>query len=375
MKDSNGIPGPDSSQETEAALKLNGSARKKILLVEDQKVTSKVEAYALEKMEYEVTIVISGEKAVEAIKTDPSIDLVLMDIELGEGIDGTEAARQILAVRNLPLIFLTAHSGQEMVEKVRGITRYGYVIKNSGDFVLRSSIEMTFELFDAHANLERKKEELRILSSHLQKVREEERTLIAREIHDELGQTLTSLKMDLTWLRGKLPEEQKYLHSRTYLMLKDLSSAIDTVHRIFTGLRPFILDDFGITAAIIGHTGNWQALTGISCALSLSSEEIPLPCEVATALFRICQEALTNVARHSGATEVKVSLVEKESSIVLTIEDNGRGITEQQSKGPAALGIMGMKEHAYALGGEVNIHGAQGKGTTLEATFPLEKRK
>ncbi|MDQ7825135.1 MAG: PAS domain S-box protein [Candidatus Eremiobacteraeota bacterium] len=219
------------------------------------------------------------------------------------------------------------------------------------------------------------KEELRILSSHLQNVREEERASIAREIHDHLGQLLTALKMDLTWLCGKLPEAQKHLRSRTSLMLGDIDSAIDTVHNVITRLRPVILDDFGITAAIIWHAGDWQARTGISCSLSLSSEEISLPGNIATALFRICQETLTNVARHSGATEVKVSLMEKRSTITLAIEDNGRGITGEQSRGAAALGILGMRERAYSLGGEVIIHGVKGKGTTLEATFPLEKRK
>ncbi|MDQ7824167.1 MAG: histidine kinase dimerization/phosphoacceptor domain -containing protein [Candidatus Eremiobacteraeota bacterium] len=133
---------------------------KKILIVEDEKVTARVEADILERNNYEVTTVCSGEDALEAIKTDPSIDLVIMDINLGEGIDGTEAAKHILEVRRLPIVFLTSHAEREIVEKVHGITRYGYVLKDYGAFVLQSSIEMAFELFEAHMQLEKKNEEL-----------------------------------------------------------------------------------------------------------------------------------------------------------------------------------------------------------------------
>ncbi|MDQ7826982.1 MAG: PAS domain S-box protein [Candidatus Eremiobacteraeota bacterium] len=139
---------------------MNDTARKKILLVEDEAIIAMAEAEAIKHLGYEVKTALSGEKAVDAIKTDPSIDLVLMDIDLGKGIDGTEAAKRILAVQNIPIVFLTSHSEREMVEKVRGITRYGYVIKNSGDFVLLSSIEMAFELFNAHVYVESKNEEL-----------------------------------------------------------------------------------------------------------------------------------------------------------------------------------------------------------------------
>jgi len=132
---------------------MNPTARRKILLVEDELITAMAESQVITRHGYEVIIAGSGEKAIDTIKTDPSFDLVLMDIDLGKGVDGTEAARQILALRNLPIVFLTSHSEREMVEKVRGITRYGYVIKNSGDFVLLSSIEMAFELFDSHEGL------------------------------------------------------------------------------------------------------------------------------------------------------------------------------------------------------------------------------
>ncbi|MDQ7825929.1 MAG: histidine kinase dimerization/phosphoacceptor domain -containing protein [Candidatus Eremiobacteraeota bacterium] len=160
MKDCCGTPGDSSPQEAETPSVMSGTARKKILLVEDEAVATLIVTELLKRNGYEVANVSSGETAVEATRTDPSIDLVLMDINLGEGIDGTEAAKRILEVRGLPIVFLTSHAEQDMVEKVRGITRYGYVIKNSGNFVLLSSIEMAFELCEAIGNVERKNEEL-----------------------------------------------------------------------------------------------------------------------------------------------------------------------------------------------------------------------
>jgi CheY-like chemotaxis protein len=142
---------------------LTTSARKKILLVEDEAIVAMAESDVVEEIGYHVVTALSAEKALGIIKADSSIDLVLMDIDLGKSIDGTEAARQILALRNLPIVFLTEHSERDMVEKVRGITRYGYVIKNSGDVVLQSSIEMAFELFNANRASHQSEERLRLI--------------------------------------------------------------------------------------------------------------------------------------------------------------------------------------------------------------------
>jgi len=156
---------------------MNNRQRRKILLVEDDLIAAAVESQVLKNHNYDVITSDSGENALKKIKSDGSIDLVLMDIDLGIGMDGTETAKAILAVKNLPIVFLTSHSEQEMVEKVRGITRYGYISKNSGDFVLQSSIEMAFELFNAHMDLERKNEELVETNRRLREKEEEYRLL------------------------------------------------------------------------------------------------------------------------------------------------------------------------------------------------------
>jgi two-component system, sensor histidine kinase PdtaS len=144
-----------------AGSNMNNNVRKKILLVEDEVIIAMAQSEVLKARGYDISTVCGGQDAFELIEADPSIDLVLMDIDLGKGLNGTETARQILALRNLPIVFLTSHAEREMVEMVRGITRYGYIIKSSGDFVLLSSLEMAFELFEAHETLEKKNAELR----------------------------------------------------------------------------------------------------------------------------------------------------------------------------------------------------------------------
>ncbi|MDQ7827156.1 MAG: PAS domain S-box protein [Candidatus Eremiobacteraeota bacterium] len=206
MRDDSALHGIDSTGKAEAAQKMNVTARKKLLLVEDQKVISIVEAQVIKRNGYEVTTVSSGEDSVEAVKTDPSIDLVLMDIELGEGIDGTEAARRILEIRSLPIVFLTSHSEREMVEKVRGITRYGYVIKNSGDFVLLSSIEMALELFYAHRRTEEHRQDLEVHQVELI-AQSEELEYASRELemsHEEYQDLYERAPVGYITLNGKL---------------------------------------------------------------------------------------------------------------------------------------------------------------------------
>ena len=162
----------------------------------------------------------------------------------------------------------------------------------------------------AEEQLKGSTEQLRALSAHLQSVREEERTLISREIHDELGQELTGLKMDLSWLVKRLSKNQKSLISKTESMLKLVDSTIQTVRRISSELRPGVLDDLGLIAAIEWQAQDFENRTGITCDFSSSVEEIGLDRDRSTAVFRIFQETLTNVSRHAKATRVKISLEE-----------------------------------------------------------------
>lgn len=218
------------------------------------------------------------------------------------------------------------------------------------------------------------REQLRNLSAHLHSVREEERTLMAREIHDELGQVLTALKMDLSWLSKRLPKDKKSLFEKTGAMSKLIDTTIQMVKRISTELRPGVLDDLGLMAAIEWQADEFASRTGIKCKLSPGSKYIVVDGEHATAIFRIFQETLTNVARHAKATRVRVSLREKAGRLVLQIRDNGIGIKEEQIAAPKSLGLIGIRERARSQGGEAKISGIQGKGTTITVTIPLDRK-
>ena len=221
--------------------------------------------------------------------------------------------------------------------------------------------------------LKNSREYLRNLSMHLQSVREEERTRIAREIHDELGQALTALKIDLSWLNNKLPEERKSLLEKTGSMLKLIDSTIQTVRRISSELRPGILDDFGLAAAIEWQAEEFQNRTGIKCEVNLEPEDIIFDQALSTTIFRIFQEAMTNVARHANATRVKVNLKEEAGMLALEVKDNGKGITEEQISSPQSFGLIGIRERAYSFEGEVKISGIPDKGTTVTVIIPLDK--
>jgi len=222
----------------------------------------------------------------------------------------------------------------------------------------------------ATEELHRSLDQLHALAARLQSVREEERTTVAREIHDELGQAMTAIRLDLAALRRELPPDGKGAALRIERLLKLADETIQSVRRIATELRPGVLDDLGLAAAVEWAAEEFQTRTGMECHVSLPDSEISLDPERATALFRIFQETLTNVARHAHATEVKVRLARSNGDLFLEVHDNGKGISEGELSESQSLGILGMRERALVLGGELTITGAPGKGTTVNVRIP-----
>ena len=220
--------------------------------------------------------------------------------------------------------------------------------------------------------LEKSYESLHRLSAHLLSVREKERKVVAREVHDELGQALSLLKIDLSWLRKRLPEDQGQLHVKANSMIELIDSTIDTVQNITEELRPLVLDDLGLVAAIESETEQFQNRTGIECELNLPTEDLHLEQSVSASVFRVFQEAMVNVLRHAGATKITINMDASNDRLVMIIKDNGKGITEEQVYAPNAFGLMGMRERIHALGGSVEISGAQGKGVTVSVDIPLD---
>ncbi len=226
------------------------------------------------------------------------------------------------------------------------------------------------ERMRADEELQSSREQLRNLTTYLESVREQERTNIAREIHDELAQALTALKMDLSWLYNKLQRDQIPLIEKTRSMGKLIDDTIRTVKRISAELRPGVLDDLGLVAAIEWQAEEFQNRTGINCRVNVDPDELAVDQERSTAIFRIFQETLTNVARHARATKVTVSLVNKTASLKLRVADNGVGISERQILDSKSFGLIGMRERVHLWGGRVVIKGRRGKGTTVEVDLP-----
>jgi PAS domain S-box-containing protein len=224
----------------------------------------------------------------------------------------------------------------------------------------------------ADEQLRTSREELRDLSLHLESVREEERTKLAREMHDELGSLLTSLKIDLSRLAKRTLREQDLLQANIKSMYELVDEAIQTVKRISTELRPGVLDDLGLSAAIEWQAQELERRTEIKIEFTSSPKDIVPDRDRSTAIFRICQEALTNVIRHADATKVKVTLKEGKGRIILRISDNGRGIEQKHLSDPKAFGLIGMRERAMSWGGEVKISGTHGKGTVVAVSIPLK---
>jgi PAS domain S-box-containing protein len=223
------------------------------------------------------------------------------------------------------------------------------------------------DLKGAEEALQKSRDQLRALAARVQSVREEERTRVAREIHDELGQSLTAIKIDLSSLSHDLPAEKK---QQSASILKLVDETIQAVRRISTELRPAILDAVGLVAAVEWAAGEFAARTGTKCQLNLPQGDVVIDEERATALFRIFQETLTNVARHANATEVNVRLDEEDGNLTLEVHDNGGGIREEQLSAGSSLGILGMRERARLLGGELTLAGALGAGTTVRVRIP-----
>jgi signal transduction histidine kinase len=193
---------------------------------------------------------------------------------------------------------------------------------------------------------------------------------VAREIHDQLGQALTAIKLDLSSLARDFTSEQSQQWKRASSILRLVDQTIQSVRRISTELRPEMLDDLGLVATVEWATREFAARTGTKCLLDLPEERIALDPKTATAVFRILQETLTNVGRHANASEVKVRLAKQDGDLTLEVQDNGRGITEDEVSSAGSLGILGMRERAFLLGGQVAVSGEPGKGTTVRVRIP-----
>ncbi|OHE57289.1 MAG: hypothetical protein A2Z47_12845 [Thermodesulfovibrio sp. RBG_19FT_COMBO_42_12] len=228
--------------------------------------------------------------------------------------------------------------------------------------------------FNTEEALRTSQEQLRELFAHLHSVREQERTQIAREIHDEFGAILTGLKVDLSFLEKKMPEKRE-LMKRLRADLDLIDSEIKIIQKISSELRPSALDHLGLTAAIEWQVKKFAKRTGISWDISIDIKDIDLDKDLATAVFRIFQESLVNIMRHAGATAITVNLQERDGILILEVFDNGKGIPEEKLSDHHSFGLMGIKERVQYLGGELEIKGIPNKGTAVTVKIPVKSKE
>lgn len=353
-----------------------------ILMLEDDLADAELTQYALREggIHFSLARVETRDDYVEQLDDSPP-GLILSDFSL-PGFDGYKAlniARD--KCPETPFIFVTGTMGEEVAIETLKSGATDYVLKTR---LSRLAPAVHRALREAQGRAERKQaedqlreshERLRALSEYLQSVREEERTRIAREVHDELGQALTGCKLDASWLAARLPRELKPLVERARALTSHIDSTIQTVRRIATELRPGVLDHLGLAAALEWQANEFQNRTGIRCDVQGEVRKPMLDTDLSTTLFRIFQETLTNIIRHAGATQVSVTLRQTDGQIVLQVRDNGRGISPLQIANPQAMGILGMKERAALLGGKFHIAPMQrSEGTQVTVSIPLQRR-
>ena len=223
---------------------------------------------------------------------------------------------------------------------------------------------------EADEEIKKYHNQLRELSEHVQTIQEDERAHIAREIHDELGQRLTGIKMDLSWISGKIPTDNKDISERLNSLNLLIDDTVQSVRKISSELHPAILDDLGLRAAMEWQISEFNRRSGIQCEFKMIEDEFNFNNTQQKAIFRIMQESLTNILRHAHAKHVSIILEKNEDGITFTIKDNGKGIKNYDENAPKSFGILSMKERAHSLGGILSISSKLNKGTTINLFIP-----
>jgi PAS domain S-box-containing protein len=257
----------------------------------------------------------------------------------------------------------------------KNILGIGETIKDADGKVigLKGTGQDVTELKKAEENLQKSYEEIRQLATHLQNIREEERTNMAREIHDELGQQLTGLNMYISWLSKKIQPQDNEIREKFSSTLKLIEDTIISVRKISTKLRPSMLDDLGLIAAMEWQSAEFEKRSGIKTEFINLTDNLEVPSSMTTGIFRIFQESLTNVARHAEAKEIIATFELIKNSLVLSITDDGKGFILDEIGSKKTLGLFGMKERTMIMGGKYELKTKPGEGTVVLITIPLPK--
>lgn len=303
-------------------------------------------------------------------------DLVLSDFNLPRF--SAAAALSVLqgAGLDIPFIVVSGFIGEETAVEMMKAGAHDFVMKNN---LARLSAAIARELREAEVRESNRRaqqelidsrRQLQALTIHLQTVREEERTRIARELHDELGQMLTALKMDVARVRSRISESDERLVKKTAEMAELIDATLDAVRSIAADLRPVMLDDLGLKAAVEWLLEGFSKRYGINYELETALDGVRLDDERTTAAFRIVQECLTNVARHAQAGQVKVTLRYRDGELSVSVGDDGKGISPLGERRRNSYGLLGIRERAAHFGGDMNVVSVPNAGTLIEVSLP-----
>ena len=370
-----------------------------ILVVEDTPASLHLLTELLTREGYTVRQAQDGEMGLLSVAARLP-DLIMLDVRMPV-MDGFEVCRRLKSdarTAGVPVIFLSAlqdteakvwgfrlgavdyiakpYDAEEVLARVRTHLELRTLQLRLGDLVMQQTAKLEAEIEErkqTERDLLASQEKLRELTGHLQDVREEERARIARELHDELGQALTVLRIDLSRLSARLDEPRENLEARLASILEMLDRTSDSARAISESLRPGMLDVLGLSAAIEHHVERFSEATGIVCDLQIDQGDFDVGDRVAIAAFRTVQEALTNVARHAEARSVRIHLSALEQELVVVVQDKGRGMPASPTGKERRHGLMGMRERARLLGGCVDIESSPGAGTRVKASLPFGK--
>jgi signal transduction histidine kinase len=351
------------------------------MVVEDEMIVARDIELQLTELGYQIAgHTTLGEVAIK-MAGELMPDLVLMDIQLAGAMDGIAAARAIREQLKLPVVFLTAFAAEDILERAKLTEPFGYILKPFSERDLRTVIEMALYKHQADEKLRLhqltladQNEQLREMSLHQQKVKEEERIKIAREIHDDLGGLLTGIKSYLSVLIGRNSRAGTPIDSVLQDAADMSDEAIETVRRLISDLRPSVLDQLGIWPALEWYTGQIALRTQLvcQCLIEDSLTDIDLTPEASTAAFRIVQELTTNIVRHADAQKLTVRAKLERDLIHIEVEDDGKGIASSQLLGVKSWGIIGMHERAQQCHGNLTIDNITPHGTIAILKLPME---
>ncbi len=348
------------------------AVKARIFVVEDEMIVARDIRLQLAEMGYApVGHCGSAEEALESLRTAPP-DLVLMDVHLRGPMDGIEAAQIIRTELKIPVVFLTAFAADDVLERAKLTEPYGYILKPFSERELRTVLEMALYKSNAERTMGEDARQLKLMAQRVIEVQESERRKLALELHDELGQSLTAIKINLQTRKSLDASRLESFDQKTVAIIDD---AIEKVRNLALSLRPGLLDDLGLLAALEWMVEQ-QADTGdIVFALKSNLGTERLPTVIETSFFRVAQEAITNIQRHSRADHAYIELTRSDSALTLAVSDNGVGydvqvVQKKQSVGQS-MGLAGMRERALLIGATIDIGNREDGRARVLLSCPL----